>query len=455
MLQGENYKIEKQFLSKVKTYIAQHNVVRATGHYLVALSGGADSVALLLTMQDMGFHIEAAHCNFHLRGEESDRDEQFCKNLCERRGVSLHLAHFDTRGYAALHHVSIEMAARSLRYAYFQNLCKDLSLDGICVAHHRDDSVETLLINLIRGTGINGLTGIAPRNGHVLRPLLDVSREDILEYLSLQQQDYVTDSTNLVPDVVRNKIRLQVLPLLRTINPSVSDSIATTATHLAEANKMLIATLSDSRLTQTDSKGITAISKEELLSKASPEFVLHALLSPYHFQGTSILEILNSIDAVGKRWQSSTHQVVIDRNHILVKALEKGKQSCALKIPETGKYSCAEGQHIKVESHAKTPDFCPSRKPMVATLDADKVEFPLTLRRTIPGDRFRPFGMKGSKLVSDFLTDIKCNAFEKEEQLVVEDASQRIVWLIGRRTADDFRIDDSTNQILQIEYIST
>ena len=119
MLQGENCKIEKQFLSKVKTYIAQHNVVRATGHYLVALSGGADSVALLLTMQDMGFHIEAAHCNFHLRGEESDRDEQFCKNLCESRGVSLHLAHFDTRGYAALHHVSIEMAARSLRYAYF------------------------------------------------------------------------------------------------------------------------------------------------------------------------------------------------------------------------------------------------------------------------------------------------------------------------------------------------
>ena len=282
-----------------------------------------------------------------------------------------------------------------------------------------------------------------------------MSREDILEYLSLQQQDYVTDSTNLVPDVVRNKIRLQVLPLLRTINPSVSDSIATTATHLAEANKMLIAALSDSRLTQTDSKGITAISKEELLSKASSEFVLHALLSPYHFQGTSILEILNSIDAVGKRWQSSTHQAVIDRNAILIKALEKGKQSCALKIPETGKYSCAEGQYIKVESHARTPDFRPSRKPMVATLDAGKVEFPLTLRRTIPGDRFRPFGMKGSKLVSDFLTDIKCNAFEKEEQLVVEDASQRIVWLIGRRTADDFRIDDSTNQILQIEYIST
>ena len=225
MLQGENCKIEKQFLSKVKTYIAQHNVVRATGRYLVALSGGADSVALLLTMQDMGFHIEAAHCNFHLRGEESDRDEQFCKNLCKSRGVSLHLAHFDTRGYAALHHVSIEMAARSLRYAYFQNLCKDLSLDGICVAHHRDDSVETVLLNLVRGTGVHGLRGILPVNGNILRPLLCVSRADIINYLGCKNQNYVTDSTNLVADVMRNKIRLQILPLLqkqRTIQEHIS-----------------------------------------------------------------------------------------------------------------------------------------------------------------------------------------------------------------------------------------
>lgn len=289
-----------RFEQNVKQFIARHQLLDKDKPCLIALSGGADSVSLLLALLHLGYKTEACHCNFHLRGSESVRDEQFCVSLCERLGVPLHRIHFDTKQYASLHKVSIEMAARELRYRYFEQLIQDLEAQGVCVAHHRDDSVETLLINLIRGTGINGLTGIAPRNGHVLRPLLDVSREDILEYLSLQQQDYVTDSTNLVPDVVRNKIRLQVLPLLRTINPSVSDNIATTATHLAEANKMLIATLSDSRLTQTDSKGITAISKEELLSKASPEFVLHALLSPYHFQGTSILEILNSIDAVGK-----------------------------------------------------------------------------------------------------------------------------------------------------------
>ena len=222
-----------RFEQNVEQFIARHQLLDKDKPCLIALSGGADSVSLLLALLHLGYKTEACHCNFHLRGSESVRDEQFCVSLCERLGVPLHRIHFDTEQYASLHKVSIEMAARELRYRYFEQLIQDLEAQGVCVAHHRDDSVETLLINLIRGTGINGLTGIAPRNGHVLRPLLDVSREDILEYLSLQQQDYVTDSTNLVPDVVRNKIRLQVLPLLRTINPSVSDSIATTATHLA------------------------------------------------------------------------------------------------------------------------------------------------------------------------------------------------------------------------------
>ena len=443
-----------RFEQNVGQFIARHQLLDKDKPCLVALSGGADSVSLLLSLLHLGYRAEACHCNFHLRGNESERDEQFCVSLCERLGVPIHRIHFDTEQYASLHKVSIEMAARELRYRYFEQLVKNLAAQGVCVAHHRDDSVETILINLIRGTGVKGLTGIAPRNGYVLRPLLDVGREDILEYLSLQQQDYVTDSTNLVPDVVRNKIRLQVLPLLRTINPSVSDSIATTASHLAEANKMLSATLSDCHLARTDSNGITVISKKKLLSKASPEFVLHAVLSHYHFQSTSVEEILNSINAIGKRWQSPTHQLVINREALLVRSLQIMSQSFTLKIPEPGKYSCGDGHYIKVDSLDRTPDFCPSRKPMVATIDADKVAFPLTLRKAKHCDRFRPFGMAGSKLVSDYLTDIKCNAFEKEDQLLIEDARQRIVWLVGRRTSEDCRVDDSTSQILQIETMS-
>ena len=174
-----------RFEQNVKQFIARHQLLDKDKPCLIALSGGADSVSLLLALLHLGYKTEACHCNFHLRGSESVRDEQFCVSLCERLGVPLHRIHFDTEQYASLHKVSIEMAARELRYRYFEQLIQDLEAQGVCVAHHRDDSVETLLINLIRGTGINGLTGIAPRNGHVLRPLLNVSREDILEYLSL------------------------------------------------------------------------------------------------------------------------------------------------------------------------------------------------------------------------------------------------------------------------------
>ena len=183
---------ERSFLKLVIDYSQRHKLFHAKGLYLVALSGGADSVALLRVMKAMGITVHAMHCNFHLRGTESDRDEQFCKDLCERLGIELHLIHFDTKTYSTLHHVSIEMAARDLRYAYFNRLAKDLSACGICVAHHRDDCAETVLLNLLRGTGVHGLRGIMPRNGNILRPLLCVGRKDIEQYLTAISQDYVT-----------------------------------------------------------------------------------------------------------------------------------------------------------------------------------------------------------------------------------------------------------------------
>ena len=216
--------------SKIDAYIKKYNLLKTNNLYLVALSGGADSVTLLLLLKEHGFNVHAAHCNFHLRGAESDRDETFCVELCRGLGVELHRAHFDTREYAELHKVSIEMAARELRYNWFAQLCKDIDAAGVCVAHHRDDSVETVLLNLVRGTGLRGLTGIKAKSEQtmtcrhnpqkqsklvVLRPLLCVSRAEIEDFLVKRGQKYVTDSTNLEADVQRNKIRLQVLPVLR------------------------------------------------------------------------------------------------------------------------------------------------------------------------------------------------------------------------------------------------
>ena len=230
------------FVNQVRHFAHHHQLFTPGGKYIIALSGGADSVSLLLVLKhlesELGITLEAAHCNFHLRGDESLRDEEFCKQLCRRLHVPLHLVHFDTHAYADLHHVSIEMAARDLRYAYFEQLRRDIHAHDICVAHHRDDSVETLLLNLVRGTGLRGLRGIQPRNAHIIRPLLSHSRQQIEQYLDALGESYVTDSTNLHNDVKRNKIRLNVIPLLRELNPSASQSIFETSLRVTEALKV-------------------------------------------------------------------------------------------------------------------------------------------------------------------------------------------------------------------------
>ena len=245
---------QQQFLQKVQDDILRHHLLSLEKRYLVALSGGADSVALLLILKKLGYSVEAIHCNFQLRGNESDRDEKFCVELCQHLGVELHRIHFDTRAYAALHKVSIELAARELRYRYFEQLRHDIGADGICVAHHLDDQVETIMMNIVRGTGLQGLTGIHPKNGFVLRPLLGVERKDIERFLASVNdvvtgecgQRYVTDSTNLQEDATRNKFRLRILPLLRDINPAVTKNIAQMAELMSDVAEVYDAAMAES-----------------------------------------------------------------------------------------------------------------------------------------------------------------------------------------------------------------
>jgi len=203
----------------VRQFIERQHLLDRQGLHLAAVSGGADSVCLLLVLKALSYRVEAVHCNFHLRGDESQRDEAFVKRLCQQTGTELHLTHFDTTTYAELHHVSIEMAARELRYHYFEQLRHDIGADTICVAHHQDDSAETILMNMVRGTGLRGMQGIQPQRGHIVRPLLCVDRKQIEEWLKQRGQDYVTDSTNLVPDIVRNQLRLNVIPQLEKACP--------------------------------------------------------------------------------------------------------------------------------------------------------------------------------------------------------------------------------------------
>ena len=420
--------------------------------YLVAISGGADSVCLLLKMIDEGRSVEAVHCNFHLRGDESDRDEAFVVSLCQRLGVPLHRVHFDTKEYAALHKVSIELAARELRYRYFEQLRQDIGAEAIMVAHHRDDNVETVLMNMVRGTGIRGMAGIRPVNGHILRPLLDMSRADIEAYLARKGETYVTDSTNLEDDATRNKFRHHVIPLLQSLNPKASENIHSTSRHIAEAEKILSWAISEARHDVFLSPSLIDIDK--LLSFVSPSYLLNEICRDYGFTPSQCDDMLAAASAshVGATFLSSTHIAAIATvgGSLCIQFAPKSAQPKEYRLPEPGIYRLADGLSLTLEKTDITVGFRISKLPEVATLDINKVKFPLTLRPIRQGDRFTPFGMKGTKLVSDYLTDIKCSVIDRQRQMVVEDATGMIIWLVGRRTNDKCRIDSSSNAALII-----
>lgn len=422
--------------SKVSAYINKHKLLNANDMYIVALSGGADSVALLLLLKEGGFNVHAAHCNFLLRGSESDRDEAFCVDLCRQLGVELHRAHFATREYAEAHKVSVEMAARELRYNWFEQLRKDIGAVGICVAHHRDDSVETVLLNMIRGTGLRGLTGIQPRNGYVLRPLLCVSRDEIEHFLAKRGQKYVIDSTNLETDVKRNKVRLQVLPLLRTLNPAVSDNIQRMVENVAEAQIVLDSLLDNFKKHNT-------LELSELEKYGSSEYVIYEWLKNYGFNGTQARQVLEA--ETGKIMSSSQgYDVLKDRERLIIERTLKPFNP--MRIPEEGMYVLDEKMRLSLRKCAAYV----SKKPFVATFDAQKVVFPLTVRRVEEGDWMIPFGMRGRKLLSDLMTDRKMTVFEKRRQLVVVDAQDVIVWAVGLRIADSVAVAETTQSVLEL-----
>ena len=425
-------------LNKVKDYIRKHKLLNDNGLYIVALSGGADSVALLLLLDEMGYNIHAAHCNFHLRGEESDRDELFCESLCQQKSIPFHRIHFDTLTYAETHKVSVEMAARELRYHYFEELRSDIGATGVCVAHHQDDSVETVLLNLLRGTGLRGLTGIQCRNGHILRPLLCVSRKEIESYLQTKDQSYVIDSTNLEDDMLRNKVRLRVIPLLQELNPAVTENILRTSENLTEAQGIL-----DSIVSLY--KNSKSLDLNELKKYGSSEYILFEWLKDYGFNGVQVKEAMGA--ETGSIFTSSLgYDLLVDRGRFVVEpTLKSLKPLC---IPEEGTYVLDEETKISVK---KVPVWV-SREERVATLDSSKVHFPLTVRRVEKGDKMVPYGMRGHRLLSDIMTDRKMTLFEKRRQIVVVDAKGIIVWLAGIRISDLCQIDDTTTEVVEIHY---
>ena len=417
---------------RVIQYIEKEHLFSSNDKILVALSGGADSVALLCVLHTAGYPCEAAHCNFHLRGEESNRDELFVRQLCRKYGIHLHTIDFNTTQYATEKRISIEMAARELRYNWFEKIKKECKANVIAVAHHQDDSVETMLLNLIRGTGITGLLGIRPRNGAIVRPLLCINREEIIRYLQQIGQDFVTDSTNLEDEYTRNKIRLHLLPLMQEINPSVKNSLIETSNYLND-----VATIYNKVIDEPKKKIITpeGIRIDALLDAPTPETLLFETLHPLGFNSAQIKDIASSLHGQpGKQFISKEWRVIKDRNLLLLESIR----------PEDG--TTLPYQLIK-EEREYSPDFQIPRDKKTACFDADKLTEEIHCRKWRTGDTFIPFGMKGRKKVSDYLTDRKFSISQKERQWVLC-CGERIAWLIGERTDNRFRIDETTKRVI-------
>ena len=443
------------FLRKIEQFIEQKELMSKNQLYLVALSGGADSVALLLVLKRLGYNVEAAHCNFHLRGEESDRDEDFCKDLCRELDIKLHLAHFDTQTDASLHGISIEMAARNLRYNYFEALLKDIDASAVCVAHHKDDSAETLLLNLVRGTGIEGLTGIKSKNNRIVRPFLCVRRNEIINYLEQQNQSFVTDSSNLVNDVQRNKIRLDVMPLLQTINPSVVEHLNQTCEYVEEATAILNTALEQmqDRVILLKTEGQTIVDIERLEKEQSSSYLLWYILKNYGFNAAQIKQISQGLTtSIGRVWESTTHALTINNNKIIVEPLFTC-DSKEYRLIEEGLYHLNSKLSIEIKKESYSSDKGFSKDPKYIWIDADKVAFPLFIRLIKEGDRMIPLGMKGSKLISDMLTDSKVSYFDRQRQYVLLDNEQQIIWLLGHRIDDRYKITSSTKTVLKIKLL--
>lgn len=433
---------------QIQQYIIQHQLLSGEKPVVVGISGGADSVALLHILVSLGYKCIAAHCNFNLRGDESFRDEQFTIDFTKRLQVPLCKISFETNKYAQENRLSVEMAARELRYRWFEELLNTYDADAVAVAHHRDDSVETLLINLTRGSGITGLTGIKPKSGNVVRPLLCVSREDIYAYIENNGLEYVTDSSNSSDIYTRNFIRLKVIPLLEEINPSVKASLARTANHLYDASLIYNHSIEEARkvIIQNNRLSISA-----LLSFPAPATILYEMLKPYGFSRTVCESIFTVLEKdSGKIFYSSTHRLLKDRSDLLIDVLSGEESKAYLINLEDDNVDLPV--ELKPEIVVIKEDYQIEKDRKFAYFDFDKLSFPLVLRHWQEGDWFVPFGMKGKKKISDYFSDKKFSLFDKEKTWLLC-SGQDVIWIVGERTDNRYRIEKTTKRVLKLKFI--
>lgn len=436
-------------IDRVRRFIEKEKLFAPGATVIVGLSGGMDSMVLLDLLTLSGYQCVAAHCNFHLRGEESNRDAAFVKKWCKGIDIPFTSIDFDTTQYAADKKISIEMAARELRYDWFEIVRRQYVAEAVAVAHHKDDSVETVLLNLIRGTGIKGLSGIMPKNRHVVRPLLCVTRAEIEEYIAERDMPYVFDSTNDNDIFLRNSLRLNIIPQLEKLNPLVREAIWRTSRNLFEAEKVYSESLRDiiKDLFRDDKIDIT-----KLRQTASPRSVLFEILSPLGF-GASVIEdvYLGMESTSGKVFHSKSYRLIKDRGVFILDPVTGNERDEELIQIHSGTEEITGPLHLLIRKE-KIP-LSIEKNSRVLYADLSKLKFPLTVRRWNEGDWFIPFGMKGRKKVSDYFTDRKYSLKEKENAWILLSGDD-IVWIVGERSDDRYKITEESSDVFVVEMVN-
>lgn len=426
---------------------------------LIAISGGIDSIVLTHILYKLKYDISLAHCNFSLRGKESNKDEQFVKELGEKLMIPTYTIQFDTNSYAAEKGISTQMAARELRYNFFQKISQEHNIDYVVTAHQKDDVIETVIINLTRGTGLDGLTGIPEVNENIVRPLLPFSRNEILVFATRQKLQWREDSSNSSIKYVRNKVRHKVVPFLKELNPSLLDTFSNTQENLKGCQQII-----NDRIEEVKEKAVAIINNdihfnvEELKKLNNPKVYFYELLKDYNF--TEWNDIANLLDAQsGKQVFSKTHRLLKDRESLILSEIKDTEQIEHFEVLE---YTSKIKKPIKLKfKKVDIPFDTKNHQNKVfaelilddnnrIAIDYDKIEFPLIIRKWQKGDFFYPIGLHGKKKLSKFFKDEKLSLLEKEKTWLLCSKND-IVWVIGKRLDERFKVTKTTSTILKIK----
>ena len=437
---------KSKFEQKIAEYVVAEGLLEGSGDVLVTLSGGADSVALLLVLRALGYPCRACHCNFHLRGDESARDEAFVRSLTSRLGVECSFVDFDVDGYRSTHDCSVEMACRRLRYDWFEQLRSRYGCRAIAVAHHADDCIETFFLNLLRGTGISGIVGIKPRNGDVVRPLLCVRRADIEDYLSAVGESFVVDSTNLQTEYKRNKIRNIIMPTLLSEFPGADQAILDTLANLRGDLEVFRAAVGERRNQLCRYEGSQLhVDLIGLLRSEHPSTLLHEFLHPYGFTSSQLEDMLRD-GLPGALFMANGYVAERTRGEIIVAPDVVDDEEYVFSLDDV----TALPTKLDCSVVERTDDFRFDGGPAVAYFDESILDAKLSLRHWRQGDRFQPFGMKCRKKLSDFFSDNKFSILQKRRTwLLCEE--DKILWIVGHRAAAHYAVGEETKRVVVLK----